>query len=79
MLTAPVDDGEGNYMVFETKEGTVVFQLLPEAAPQTVKTMRELAVSGFFDGCQFYRAEPNFVLQGFDYFFFSCLTFFRGL
>eukprot|EP00760_Papus_ankaliazontas_P015758 PhM_4_TR16708/c0_g1_i1/m.87170/K03767/PPIA; peptidyl-prolyl cis-trans isomerase A (cyclophilin A) len=45
-------------------ETTIVLELLPEAAPKTVAQFVRLSESGFYNGTSFYRAEPNFCLQG---------------
>ncbi|MDY6057164.1 MAG: peptidylprolyl isomerase, partial [Campylobacter lanienae] len=38
--------------------------LYPDETPQTVANFVELAKSGFYDGLNFHRVIPNFVIQG---------------
>lgn len=50
----------------ETKFGKIVFKLLPELAPETVRNFTKLAESGFYDGALFHRVIPGFMIQGGD-------------
>lgn len=50
----------------ETKFGKIVFKLLPELAPEHVRNFVKLAKSGFYDGTQFHRVIPGFMIQGGD-------------
>jgi peptidyl-prolyl cis-trans isomerase B (cyclophilin B) len=50
----------------ETSEGTVVCQLLPDKAPQTVNSFVFLAKEKFYDGVPFHRVIKDFMLQGGD-------------
>jgi len=50
----------------ETKFGKIVFKLLPELAPETVRSFVKLAQSGFYDGTLFHRVIPGFMIQGGD-------------
>ena len=47
-------------------KGTIVMELYPKAAPQTVAHFVELCKQHFYDGLKFHRVEPNFVIQGGD-------------
>jgi cyclophilin family peptidyl-prolyl cis-trans isomerase len=49
-----------------TDKGTMVFTLLPKAAPVTVNSFVFLARQGFYNGLAFHRVEPGFVIQGGD-------------
>jgi peptidyl-prolyl cis-trans isomerase B (cyclophilin B) len=51
---------------FETNRGTIVADLYPEDAPQTVDNFEKLANSGFYDGVKFHRVIQDFVVQGGD-------------
>ena len=42
----------------------MVAELFPEETPQTVANFANLANSGFYDGLNFHRVIPNFVIQG---------------
>jgi peptidyl-prolyl cis-trans isomerase B (cyclophilin B) len=53
-------------IVIETNFGTIVFRLLPDIAPETVRNFEKLAKSGFYDGTLFHRVIPGFMIQGGD-------------
>ena len=46
--------------------GTIVMELYPEIAPNTVNNFISLVKSGFYDNNIFHRLVPGFVLQGGD-------------
>jgi len=46
--------------------GSVVMELYPDVAPNTVNNFISLVKSGFYDGNTFHRLMPGFVLQGGD-------------
>ena len=48
------------------KGGKIVFKFFPGEAPKTVANFVKLADKGFYDGLNFHRVEPNFVIQGGD-------------
>lgn len=48
------------------KYGSVVIELYPEIAPNTVANFVSLVQSGFYDHNTFHRLVPGFVLQGGD-------------
>ena len=48
------------------KTGTVVIELYPEYAPQTVKNFLKLVNSGFYNGLTFHRIVNDFMAQGGD-------------
>jgi len=50
----------------ETNSGNIVFKLLPELAPETVRSFVKLAKSSFYDGTLFHRVIPGFMIQGGD-------------
>ncbi|MDX1373697.1 MAG: peptidylprolyl isomerase [Nitrososphaeraceae archaeon] len=50
----------------ETNKGNIVFTLLPDIAPETVRNFIKLAKSGFYDGTLFHRVIPGFMIQGGD-------------
>ena len=47
-------------------KGDMIFQLLPNFAPNTVNTIVGLVNSGFYNGLKIHRVVPNFVIQGGD-------------
>lgn len=51
-------------VLIETSEGTIVFELYPEKAPNTVKNFLMYVNEGFYDGTIFHRVIPNFMVQG---------------
>ena len=48
----------------ETVKGRIRLELLPKQAPGSVANFVELARKGFFNGKNFHRVAPNFVIQG---------------
>ena len=48
------------------KTGTIVVELAPDFAPETVANFVELAESGFYDGLTFHRVIYDFMIQGGD-------------
>lgn len=50
--------------IIETDKGTIRFELYEDNAPITSGNFIELAESGFYNGLNFHRVEPGFVIQG---------------
>ncbi len=50
----------------ETNFGKILFKLLPELAPETVRNFEKLAKDGFYDETLFHRVIPGFMIQGGD-------------
>ena len=50
--------------VLETSLGNVIFQFLPDKAPNHVRNFLRLAASEFYDGTAFHRVVKGFVIQG---------------
>jgi len=50
----------------QTNLGNISFKLLPELAPETVRSFEKLAKDGFYDGTLFHRIIPGFMIQGGD-------------
>lgn len=50
----------------ETNFGNMVFELLPNLAPETVRSFAKLAKSSFYDGTLFHRVISGFMIQGGD-------------
>lgn len=52
--------------IIETNLGIIVFKLLPDLAPETVRNFEKLAREGFYNGTLFHRVIPGFMIQGGD-------------
>lgn len=48
----------------KTNQGTIVLELFPDKAPESVKNFLEYARSGFYDGTIFHRVIAGFMIQG---------------
>ena len=53
-------------ITLETNFGKIVFKLLSEIAPETVRNFEKLTRSEFYDGALFHRVIPGFMIQGGD-------------
>jgi len=53
-------------VIIKTNFGNIKFSLLPEIAPETVRSFSELVKSGFYNGTLFHRIIPGFMIQGGD-------------
>lgn len=52
------------YAIISTEKGDMKAELYAEATPGTVENFVKLARSGFYDGLNFHRVIPDFVIQG---------------
>ena len=52
-----------NTLVVETTKGKVVIEMMPNAAPDHVARIKELAREGAYDGVVFHRVIPDFMAQ----------------
>jgi len=59
-------DLRGKQAVIATAKGDIVFEILDKEAPKTASNFIALARSGYYDGLNFHRVEPGFVIQGGD-------------
>lgn len=50
--------------IMETDKGTISIDFFDADAPNTVKNFVELVNKGFYDGLNFHRVIPNFMIQG---------------
>jgi peptidyl-prolyl cis-trans isomerase B (cyclophilin B) len=50
--------------IMETSRGVIHIELFDKDAPNTVANFTKLAKSGFYDGLNFHRVIPNFMIQG---------------
>jgi cyclophilin family peptidyl-prolyl cis-trans isomerase len=60
-----VDQLSNKKAVIETDKGVIEFEILPEA-PMAASNFIFLAGDGFYDGLNFHRVVPGFVIQGGD-------------
>lgn len=66
---SPADAGAGsgpdaeNTLHLELKDGRVVIRLFPDAAPNHVARIKDLARQGFYDGIVFHRVIEGFMAQ----------------
>ena len=49
---------------FDTTAGKIRVELYPDAAPKTVANFLDYVKAGHFDGTQFHRVIPGFMIQG---------------
>ena len=49
---------------FDTDRGPIKIELFPDKAPLTVANFVNLARRGFYDGLNFHRVIPDFMIQG---------------
>jgi cyclophilin family peptidyl-prolyl cis-trans isomerase len=61
-----IDAKKSYSATIETSEGTMVIDLFPGDAPQTVNNFVFLARDGFYDGVIFHRVIEGFMIQGGD-------------
>lgn len=62
---APSEEPAGPPRVrLETDKGTLVLELYPDRAPETVANFLQYVDDGFYDGTIFHRVIPNFMIQG---------------
>jgi len=52
-----------NTLYLDLKDGRVVIELDPTAAPKHVARIKELTRQGFYDGVKFHRVIPGFMAQ----------------
>lgn len=56
----------GKHVRIELDTGSVMIELLPDVAPNTVANFKVLVSIGFYDGLTFHRVIPGFMAQGGD-------------
>lgn len=60
----PQQGSDDPMVKMSTSLGTLVIELYPEKAPETVDNFLRYVDDGFYDGTIFHRVIPGFVLQG---------------
>ncbi len=58
------DTSSGASALIETSKGPIRLRLFDRIAPVTVANFANLAQRGFYDGLNFHRVIPNFMIQG---------------
>jgi peptidyl-prolyl cis-trans isomerase B (cyclophilin B) len=69
MATQPEQQTDPDHVyraTINTNRGTIVMDLDPQLAPNTVNNFVGLARTGYYDGLTFHRVVPDFVIQGGD-------------
>ena len=57
---------EREVWIFETDYGEITILPFPQAAPNTVRQIKNIIGRGFYDGLTFHYVEPNGMIQGGD-------------
>jgi peptidyl-prolyl cis-trans isomerase B (cyclophilin B) len=65
---ATVEQMSKQCVTLATEEGDIEIEMLPEAAPESVRNFLNLAASGAYDTTTFSRVVPGFIIQGGDLF-----------
>ena len=66
VLAAYLQAGDAPKVVFETTQGKIVFELMPDVAPKTCENFTSLVESGFYNGIIFHRVIKGFMIQSGD-------------
>src|SRR5213593_2133038 len=61
---ATVEQMSGECVTLDTEQGSIVMQMLPDKARETVRSFLNLASSGALDTTTFSRVVKGFVIQG---------------
>lgn len=61
---APLEKMAGQCVTLETEAGTIVIEMIPEIAPESVRNFLNLAATGTLDTTTFSRVVKDFVIQG---------------
>jgi peptidyl-prolyl cis-trans isomerase B (cyclophilin B) len=61
-----IDANKTYTATIDTTSGTMVAELYPKLAPNTVNSVVFLAREGYYDGVIFHRVIPGFMIQGGD-------------
>ena len=61
---ASIEKMTGQCVTFDTEQGSIVIEMLPAGAPESVRNFLNLAATGALDTTTFSRVVRNFVIQG---------------
>jgi len=64
LVAAPFAAAASPQVELKTNMGTMVIELYPDRAPETVKNFQQYVQSGFYNGTVFHRVIPGFMIQG---------------
>lgn len=59
----PAPIREAGRVILHTTEGPITITFFPDVAPRTSSHIMDLLQAGCYDGVEFHRLEPNFVVQ----------------
>ena len=65
-LRTLADEAKTSQARIATEKGDIVFRFYPDEAPLHCAAFIKLTRNGFYDGLNFHRYEPGFVIQGGD-------------
>ena len=65
-LTGLLETARASQARISTGKGDIVFTFYPDDAPVHSAAFVKLTQAGFYDGLNFHRVEPDFVIQGGD-------------
>ena len=63
MSTKTVKATKSNFITLKTSKGSIIIKTLPKIAPNHVKRIKELVLSGFYNGIIFHRVIEGFMAQ----------------
>ncbi len=63
-MEIPASELAGFEVIMLTNRGAMWFELWPDVAPNHVRNFLDLSSSGFYDGSNFHRVVPGFMIQG---------------
>lgn len=63
-IELPREQLDDYQVVFDTDAGLIWMELWPDVAPAHVRNFLDLCASGFYDGLEFHRVMPGFMVQG---------------
>ncbi|MCA9001167.1 MAG: peptidylprolyl isomerase [Planctomycetes bacterium] len=63
-MELPAEQLSDYQVILLTNQGEMWFELWPDVAPNHVRNFLDLCYSGFYDGTEFHRVIPGFMIQG---------------
>ncbi len=66
IISEPIVRDKNPVVMMETNYGPIEIELYWKDTPKTAENFLKLALSGYYDGLNFHRIIPNFVVQGGD-------------